>query len=294
MEVYAIGVVQNEEDVVRESVAWASRFCRRIWLWDLGSTDHTWQILEQLASEQLCVAQRSDLPYSKTVRGALLGEVRAQMPEGAWLYKLDADEFVVDDPRPALEAAEREGAESVLGWHLDFHPTLDDVTRLRAIGEANWEQLPLFERIRHYQVGWTEWRFAKLAPGFVWDVSSGRNKLRNARGAKLEHWRQHVLIRHYRYRSPSQVERRYTTRKASRAAGHGGFSYDRTADFARYALPAKQLRRWSDDDTPPRIPRHLLLKRHLKKYRPRKLLRKAAHLVGSMRRDVSSKRGRGH
>jgi hypothetical protein len=103
-----------------------------------------------------------------------------------------------------------------------------------------------------------------------------------------------VLIRHYRYRSPSQVERRYATRRAARAAGHGGFSYDHTADFARYALPAKQLRRWSDNDTPPHIPRHLLLKRRLKKYRPRKLLRKAAHLVGSMRRDEPGKRGREH
>jgi hypothetical protein len=288
LEVYAIGVVQNEEDVVRESVAWASRFCRRIWVWDLGSTDRTSQILSQLASEHACVARTSDLPYSKTVRGALLGEIRAQMPEGAWLYKLDADEFVVGDPRPILEAAEREGAESVHGWHLDFYPTLDDIAELRATGEADWERLPLFERIRHYRVGWAEWRFAKLAPGFVWDVSSGRNKLRKAGGAKLERSRHHVLIRHYRYRSPSQVARRYTTRSASRAGGHGGFHYDHTADFARYALPAKQLRRWSDDDAPPRIPRRLLLRRHLKRYRPRKVIRKAAYLAGFTRRGLPS------
>lgn len=65
MEIYAISVVQDEEDVVRESLDWASRFCKRIWVWELGSVDGTWATLQELQSEQVRVARKPEVAFSR-------------------------------------------------------------------------------------------------------------------------------------------------------------------------------------------------------------------------------------
>lgn len=269
MELYAICVVQNEEDVIRDSIEWAGRFCERIWVWDLGSIDSTWEILTDIQSSRLCVARKSNLTYSKMVRGLIFQEVRPHIPDGAWLYRLDADEFVIGDPRPALRAAANEGAELASAWHLNFYPTEKDVRFMQTLGQAEWERIPLFQRLRSYRVEWLEWRFVRVGPDLVWDASKSRSRLRRADGSKLAGSRHHAMIRHYRYRSPTQVASRCQTRRMTRASGYEGFRYDRTTDFCNYIKSARRCRYWSDENTSPKI-----LVWEVLRYQTRKLILK--------------------
>jgi len=253
-EIYGICVVQNEEDVIGESLSWAGRFCEKIWVWDLGSSDRTWEILSQMASEKYRVDRRPDLSYSAGLRAAVVQSVRAEIPEGSWVYILDADEFLVGDPRLLLASAEAQRAALVRSWFLHFVPAEEDISRLETMGEAAWSQIPLERRLRHYLLDpWPDKRFIRLTADVEWTATGRHNRLRHADGRRLRVARRKALIRHYRYRSPAQVSRRYQTRQERREAGYGGFTYDNTDHFRSYAVPASKCNRWREDQEAPRL-----------------------------------------
>lgn len=251
--IYGVGVVQNEEDVIGESLSWAGRFCERIWLWDLGSSDRTWEVLSGMASERFVVSRRPDLAYAASLRSAVVAEARPHLPEDAWIYILDADEFLVGDPRPLLEGAARAGADLVKAWFLNFFPTQEDVVRMDALGVADWSKIPLDRRLRSFMLDpWPDKRFIRLTPGLSWTASGKYNRIRLADGAKLNVYRRKALVRHYRFRSPAQVARRFQTRQEQRLAGYSGFDYDKTQDFRSYAVPKGACRLWREDQEHPK------------------------------------------
>ncbi|MBU1695365.1 MAG: glycosyltransferase family 2 protein, partial [Verrucomicrobia bacterium] len=161
MNIYGVCVVQDEADVIRESLSRAARFCKRIRVWDLGSTDGTWEILQSLASDQIEVVRKEGLPYTSSLRGNIAAEIRGQVEAGAWIYILDADEFLVGDPGPILAAAEQEGASLVGVWQANFFPTPQTLDEIQRLGEESWARQPLPDRFRHYRVEWFEWRFVR-------------------------------------------------------------------------------------------------------------------------------------
>lgn len=252
--IYGVGVVQNEGDVIGESVAWAARFCKKLWVWDLGSTDRTWEVLSGLSSERIAVSQRPELTYASSLRSAMVEEVRSQIPEGAWVYILDADEFLVGDPVPLLAQAEAAGAALVKSWFLNFYPTLTDLARLEAEGEEAWARVPVQRRIRCYQLDpWPDKRFVRLTSDVVWSTRGKHNNLRHDDGRRLKVFRRKAVTCHYRYRSPAQVAWRYRTRLASRATGYAGFDYDSGGDFRKYCQRPEACRTWRDDEVAPRL-----------------------------------------
>jgi len=251
--IHAICVVQNEQDVIADCIGWAACFCDAITVWDLGSVDGTLEILEGLASEAVRVTHRPDLPYSRAVRPAMLESVRGALPPGSWLYVLDADEFFVGDPRPLLADAARAGAHTVRTWQLNAVPTPDDLSRLEAMGREAWEALPLFERLPWFRIVGRERRFVRCGEELRWSASDGRSRMRLADGGSLRIHRRAGLMRHFRWRSPSQVKARFETRQVLRADGYPGFHYDRTERFEDYVLPVRQCRRWPAEGGPPGV-----------------------------------------
>lgn len=241
MKIYGVCVVQNEADVIRDSVQWATRFCDRIWVWDLGSADGTWDVLDSLRSPKIEPSLR-EIPYSSSLRGRIFNEVRDQIEDGSWLYILDADEFLVGDPRPVLARAEESGAEVVGVWQANFFPVAPDLERLREIGEEAWSAIPLEQRLSHYRVEWFEWRFVRISKDLVWDTSKAYNVTRHADGRELRRFGPSMCVRHYRYRSPAQVALRFRTRRAE--GGVRRFGYDRSAEFAGYVRPAAACVLW--------------------------------------------------
>jgi hypothetical protein len=213
MIIYGVCVVRNECDVIADSLQWAARFCRKIWVWDLGSTDGTWNAIQKLNMPQIIPLRKEPMPFINTMRGLVYAEAKVGIEEGAWIYIVDADEFFVGDPKPLLAAAEQEGAGIVGAWQVNFLPTKQDNATLQQQGEDKWAATPLHERLRHYRVEWFEHRFVHVVPGFTWDTSGLYSILRDDRGKKLRLSRRFGFVRHYRYRSPSQVVRRYGTRQ---------------------------------------------------------------------------------
>jgi hypothetical protein len=254
LNVYGICAVQNEGDVIADSVRWASRFCQHIWVWDLGSTDETWERLQSLNLPNVTAERREWVTFVNSIRGKLYAEVKQHVEEDSWVYILDPDEFHVGDPRPVLVSAANEGAGVVGVWQVNFLPTQEDAAALKSLGEEKWAAIPLAERLRHYRVEWFEHRFGRVVPGFQWDASGLFSRWLDRDGRPLPVSRRFGFVRHYRYRSPSQVARRRTTRKSREGVGDGLFRWTPSADFLDYARPSRGLCVWPPADPEVRVP----------------------------------------
>jgi hypothetical protein len=248
MNIYGVGVVQNEADVLGESLEWALRFCRHIWLWDLGSTDETLAVAAKFPRDRVTATAHEGLRFSSSLKGRVFAEARPLIPREAWVYIFDADEFLEGPLAEALALADRQRAQKVGVWQASFYPTPADLAALREQGESNWAAQPVAARITHYRIEWFEWRLIRNAPDLVWDTS-GPHSQWHISGRPLEPLRgaPPLFVRHYRYRSPQQVALRHRTRRAAPIPGYGQFRYDASDRFEDFARPERGLRRWTPD-----------------------------------------------
>jgi hypothetical protein len=244
MNVYGVGVVENEADIIAESVAWALQFCRRLWIWDLGSVDGTDSIIRKMAGCRLDVISNDPVPYRSSLRGLIFELIRDQVAEGDWIYIFDADEFLEGDVPSALAQAEREGAGIVRAWQANFYPSRRDFQEMNEMGEAAWTARPLTERIRGYRVEWIERRFVRVSRDLVWNATGLRNSWHDREGRPYRDAQKMLIVRHYRYRSPRQVALRYETRQTSPVPGYGHFRYEGSGRFGDKVYPSWRLRYW--------------------------------------------------
>ena len=242
--VYGVGVVQNEADILGESLEWALHFCARIWLWDIGSTDDTPRVAEGFPANRVTLSRRTGLRFSSSLKGRVFAEARDQIPVGSWIYIFDADEFLEGPLEEAFRRADEQKADKIGVWQANFYPTAADLRRITELGEAQWTQRPVATRLRHYRVEWFEWRLIRTAADFEWDTI-GPHSIWRRGGSPLKPCHGEALsVRHYRYRSPQQVEIRHRIRTSSPITGYGQFRYDVSSRFEDFVWPEKRLVVW--------------------------------------------------
>lgn len=249
MEIYGVSVVQNEADVIGESLKWALRFCRRIWVWDLGSEDETWSILSSFSPDRVIASQRGGIPFTSSLKGRVCAEARSEIPADSWIYILDADEFLEGDLEHVLALADRHNQDRVGVWQANFYPTRTDIQSLNACGEAAWAAQPLCERLRHFRLEWYEWRFVRARPELEWDTRGPHSVWRGLRSQTSPFRGPHLFVRHYRYRSPQQVAHRHHTRRISPPPSYGQFRYEISAQFEDFVRAERHLVHWPPGTT---------------------------------------------
>ncbi|HUC36589.1 MAG TPA: glycosyltransferase family 2 protein [Acidimicrobiales bacterium] len=202
--VFSIMVVKNEVDVLRECVLSAAEWSHSIHVLDNGSTDGSWEELQQLSGEipNVEVVGRDPARFSDAVRARIFGAARSEARPGDWWWRLDADEFP-EDPRPLLaEVPSR--FDTVHASYFQYYLTASDVAE-RARDPETWDRRPVTERLRWYRndhaarravrhLRWMRWRDTMWPEG-VASVFPERARLR-----------------HYKYRSPAQIETRLRIR----------------------------------------------------------------------------------
>jgi glycosyltransferase involved in cell wall biosynthesis len=208
MKLYAICLVKNEDDVIEQTLIFASRSCDRIFVIDNWSDDGTWDIVQSVARShpQVVPFMQTREPYSDALRALAYNAYHAELDDTDWWMILDADEFLAEDPRPVIEEAIKEGADIVRAWQIQFYYTEKDYRRYAA-GEDK-RDVPIFERRRHYLINWQEPRLFRNQSRRMWDVrlnASVPNGLRKVA-------RRRILNRHYQYRDPEQIEKRLKLR----------------------------------------------------------------------------------
>ena len=209
MTLHGISLVKNEGDIIALFLDHALRWCDFVYVLDNGSTDDTWDVVVRYAKKESRVIpfRQDNRPFANSLRLEVFNAYRSRAKEGDWWCRLDADEFYLQNPREFLPRVPQRH-HVVWAIHAQYYLTESDVRgySLEARGDPpkiTWDMLP-----RRYITDGSEPRFFRY-----------RNRLRWDRGAWPSHMGlvhpDRILLRHYKYRSPAQVQLRLDTRRAN-------------------------------------------------------------------------------
>jgi glycosyltransferase involved in cell wall biosynthesis len=247
--IHALCLVKNEADVIAETLAHAARFCHRIYVWDNGSTDDTWERVTALGGP-VVPWRREARPFHDGLRAEIYHAVKDGANPGDWFLVLDADEFLEGDLAAVLARAEREGAEQINTLQYNFFFTERDL--------EDWEagrddpSRTIRERRRWYRFVNIEQRLFRHRPGLVWPTGTLPSR---PRGYPIPPNLKKCSLRlancHYQYRDPEQIRLRLETRVAARTANRANFLHyqklDHGVDWLRYVVPVAGLHRYQGD-----------------------------------------------
>lgn len=238
MKLYAICLVKNEDDVIGQTLSYATKHCDKIFVIDNGSTDNTWAIAQSLAREhdRIVPFVQTHEPYSNGLRAKVYNQLREEMSDDDWWLILDADEFLAEDPRPLMRAAAASGADIIRAWQIQFYFTdIDHQEWQKAKEDRN---APIYERRKYYLINWQEPRLFRHRKGHFWDV----RKSDTVPDGLTSVYRRRILNRHYQYRDPDQIEKRLRNRY-----GHPtSFRYVKSLDWQTQIRPASGLSHYAD------------------------------------------------
>lgn len=217
MKIFAIMLVKDEADIVKSVVLDAKKWAAKIFILDNGSTDSTWEICQSLADSVVVPWKQDFQPYHNGLRANVYNHFRGESSDGDWwCFKLDADEFYVDDPRDFLSALPKKYG-LVAKKSLDYFITKEDLAERDFSGD--FEKNKKF--IRCIKEGcWCEPRFFKERKGIKWDCAPDQHYPPYAGLLSPKT----ILVRHYQYRSPAQMQKRLDVRNAV-AVKKGGKSF---------------------------------------------------------------------
>jgi hypothetical protein len=212
MKIHALCLVKNEVDVLQESLISALNWCDQIYIFDNGSNDGTWELVQKLARQhmQIVVSKQDNVLFSDALRADIFNVFRSNAGVQDWWCRLDADEFYIDDPRVFL-AKVPDHLQTVWSASINYYFTDQDVILYKQNPVAYLET-PIQQRLRYYLNNWGELRFFRHSDDIVWtrtqDSGGFPPAMFTAPAYPVRIW-----LKHYQYRSPNQIEQRLLTRR---------------------------------------------------------------------------------
>lgn len=199
--------VRDEGDIIRECLSHALKWADRIYVYDTGSVDDTYDIVGDMAKmdNRICPIGSEAVYYNENrVRGLLFDTARRELRDGDWFLRIDADEFhhIMPQDFVATRVAPDEGV--VYHQYYDFQLTRSEaeaVSTDAAIAAERFKSIA--ERRRAYTVSiYAEPRMCRYRSSMRWpaDVSFPYNAGLVAK--------ERLPIRHYPHRDPQQLQRR--------------------------------------------------------------------------------------
>lgn len=201
--------MKNEEDIIGYALTQAVRWCDHIYVYDTGSADRSWDIVQELAKQhpQIIPFRREEAHFDDSLRARVFQAYRNKAAAGDWWCRLDADEIYVQDPREFLRAVPPK-YHVVWSIHLQFYLTSKESEKLPEQHRiSDQSDLP-----KYYLANSSEPRFFRYRNGLVWESGAWPRHVGNVCPKR-------ILLRHYQYRSPSQIQQRLDTRRV--AIQHG-------------------------------------------------------------------------
>jgi glycosyltransferase involved in cell wall biosynthesis len=251
--IHAICLVKNEGDIVAQTLRYASSFCHKIYVFDNGSSDNSWEEVKKSASDIVIPFRHENVPFYDGLRAQVFNAIRDRFEPGDWLYILDADEFLVEDPRKAVQIAEREGAQQINACQYNFHFT--DVDWQNYQRGLDSRDQPIGQRRRYYCFTNIEQRFFQIDADTVWhehtDADNPHGYMRPQGSKRFKKCSYRIANCHYQYRDPEQIQLRLKTRREARKVNQANFIHyqplDTNMDWKEYIVPSEQLNYYRND-----------------------------------------------
>ena len=218
--IHALCIVKNEGDIIRCCLSQARQWADYIYVVDNGSTDNTWDELLAITDRNVIPWKRHNKPFQESLRAEIFNEFRTNAGPGDWWCQLDGDEFYnIRCPRAFLSRLPQR-CQAVSSVYVQYYLTQVDVA-LIDFGQPIDQVLP---HIRYYRADHCEPKWFRHRNRIHWGADKGRPSHMGLMA------KQQMLMRHYKYRSPQQIQRRLDTRREARANGFTGWECHATDD----------------------------------------------------------------
>ncbi len=243
MRIHGLCLVKNEADILRQSLQAARAWCDAIYVLDNGSSDGTWELVQELAREDPAIVpwKQEAAPFHDNLRAQIYHAFADRAQPRDWWVRLDADEFYIDDPGQFLR---RVPASTSCVWSavVSYYFSTEEARRYHADPSQFADEVPITERCRHYFTHWSEVRFVRHEAVEPWD--DRKNWPEKVLTGRVRSHPERIRYRHFPYRSPAQIERRIATRAPTALSGTS-FRHEAVKNWrASVELLATQQRRW--------------------------------------------------
>lgn len=217
MRIFGLCLIKNEADCVEEVLQKASIWCDKIFVFDTGSEDDSWEKVLALSKKN-----QNIVPYKKETRGfsdGLRGEIfnyyKHLAKRSDWWCRLDVDEIYIDDPGVFLRKISKR--HHVI-WNASFQYYFTEKDLKAWEKDAKkFNELNLDKRILHYLCNHSEARFFRHRDKLNWTTGSWPKHLGIVSPLRIR-------LKHYQYRSPEQIEKRLITRQKAILDGYTIFA----------------------------------------------------------------------
>ncbi|MBO7234744.1 MAG: glycosyltransferase family 2 protein [Paludibacteraceae bacterium] len=225
--IYSLLLVKNEADIIRESLLAAAEWSDKVIVMDNGSEDGTWEIVQQLAltNPRIVPFMQYKGAFHIGLRAKAFKAFRHEMSsKDWWCVRLDADEFFRDNPREFLAKLPKRYS-VVKKQSTDYVLTHEDVEAGFLTGD--------FAKDRDFIVHYLpekrkERRFMRHRSCLFWHASW---RYPHPMGCTAP---QCISVDHYQYRSPQQMQGRFSTRQQAKHDGCGSFLHENGTDWTDY------------------------------------------------------------
>lgn len=261
MKFFCLLPVRDEADIIGQCLDRLLTWADRIFIFDTGSVDHTWEIVQEYAarSKKIEAVKKDAVYFSETkLRGFLFHKARQEMKDGDWFLRVDADEFHYLAPEQFIKERLRKHETIVYHQYYNFELTQSEANRLSSYEAIVAErELPITDRRRNYTISvYSEPRLCKYRSTMKWpDIVSFPY---NAGFLAKER----LPILHYPNRDPLQMDRRCKLRavmlanKENRLNWGDPDSHHWTIDdWKKFVVPDQQegMKRWELNTPLPEI-----------------------------------------
>ena len=221
MKIFGICLVKNEEDIIAYALSRQSEWATKIFVYDNGSTDRTWEIVKEVAltNPKIVPFKTEAKPFRDGLRAEVFNAYSHLVSDGDWwCVRCDTDEIYIDDPREFLTKVPNK-YHVVSSIHFEYRLTKDDVVNLSFDKPVE----ALIEQLKYYHKKQTsEVRFVRHRNRLQWPENKGYGFPKH-RGILAP---DKIRIKHFQYRSPEQIQRRIAIRKIATEQGYKFFKRD--------------------------------------------------------------------
>lgn len=229
MKIFGICLVKNEADIIEYCLEEASKWATKIFVYDNGSEDETWEIVQDIAKHNSIVIpfKQEALPFRDNLRAKVFNNYKHLAKNGDWwCFRMDSDEFYIDDPRIFLSKVSSR-YHVVCKASYDYRLTFEDIDEYEFKDSCPHDAIQL----KYYNpLIYTEKRFFRHRNRLVWREKDSFPIHMGLIAPQL------IKLKHLQYRSPNQIQSRLDKKKIATKSGFQFFKKHDSEDHWKEVL----------------------------------------------------------